>query len=205
MQDIGTVTYKGSEMVISLSEAIENREFSKGENILSRLSKGLSLKGRTINTLNLKETPDFEAALSDILEVHLSLADELFGKQPEAIAKKELMERLKSASFVLEKGTAEAAAEARMLIDAAIECHESAIKAIETESYLDPSTVRLFWKIWRVLDELIQFLPHDQYPWYAVQLYGVVSAGIRSKVGVHLLNKFRDEILNEDTVMEVSG
>jgi hypothetical protein len=152
--------------------------------------------GRRIDTLNLKETPMFELTLSYLLDLHLELADQLFGKQPEAIAKKELMERLKLASCALENGTVEGADQAREIINAAIMDHTAAIKAIENESYLDPTAVRLFWEIWCMLDELIQFLTHDKYPIYAVKLYGIISAALRSKTGVHLLNEFRKEILD---------
>jgi len=132
--------------------------------------------------------------ISDALAEYLQLSDRLLGQSPHAETRRNLNHLLRNAQSVLEFPSPEAAQRARAIIDDALTCYEEDLKQIEMGTYLDPTAVGVFWKLWPAIDMFIRCLSPEDYASLAPRLYGVVSEGLRSAGAVRCLHKLFDEV-----------
>jgi hypothetical protein len=130
---------------------------------------------------------EFETALEDLLDCYVEFADEIFPDSTIAIAKYELQRQLEAASNLLGDATVESASKARMLIDNALKSHEAKLAEIDQPQELDTDSLDIYWKVWQVLDRLIQRIPQNDYQYHAARLYSTISMGLRHPRGIAAL------------------
>jgi len=170
-----------------LANAVEQSEFRTAEEIVDTLAVQLPAHIDALPYLagsvgDVTRTDGDVGSLfplfETLLDTHLDLAESVF----EISAITELEQNFRCATQQLGRSLTDASPEEIRGIREKLEALEKnfaiGIKNIADGNAYDHRAIRVFWGLWRVLDDAIHRIPDEQYAYFAVLLYDIVRCAV---------------------------